>query len=239
MAVETAATTTSVIAVARPVRRAEAGKDAGPAAALRPVLLDVALPLGAYYAAHSALGLGTVAALALSSAVPVVRTVGALLRGRSASPLALLMLVVNVAAIALSTLSGDPRLMLAKDGAVSSVIGAAVIVTALLGRPLMTAGLKPFVVRGDAARDAAWTRRAAASPSFRRNERNFSLAWGAPLVLECVAKVVGAYTLPVHTMVWLGTVMLLAALALGLAVGNRFAHRMAEEVLREAKAERA
>ncbi|MFD0329821.1 hypothetical protein ACFQZC_20535 [Streptacidiphilus monticola] len=40
-------------------------------------------------------------------------------------------------------------------------------------------------------------------------------------------------------MVWLGTVMLLAALALGLAVGNRFAHRMAEEVLREAKAERA
>ncbi|MEV4557048.1 VC0807 family protein [Kitasatospora sp. NPDC049285] len=204
--------------------------------ALRPLLLDVALPVGVYYGAHAGLGLGTVAALALSSAVPAVRTVGELLRGRSASPLAALMLVVNLAAIALSFLSGDPRLMLAKDGAVSSVVGASMIVTALLGRPLMTAALKPFVVKGDAAREAAWER-VSGTVAFRRGARAFSLAWGVPLVLECAARVVGAYTLPVDTMVWLGTVLLLGALGVGVLAGGAPANRIAALVGAEVKAD--
>ncbi|MEU9129293.1 VC0807 family protein [Kitasatospora sp. NPDC048540] len=209
----------------------------GALAALRPLAVDIAVPLGAYYTAHAVFGLGLVASLAISSAVPVVRTVGALVRDRSVNSLALLMLLVNVAGLALSTLAGDPRLMLAKDGAVSSVIGGSMIVTALLGRPLMTAGLRPFIVKGDAARSAAWDRLLATSAAFRRNERNFSLAWGSLLVAECVAKVVGAYTVPLETMVWLSTVMLVGAIGLGVLVGNVFAGRMAEQVIAEAGAE--
>ncbi|WP_371498369.1 hypothetical protein OG871_20205 [Kitasatospora sp. NBC_00374] len=206
----------------------------GAAAALRPLAVDVAVPLGVYYAAHSLFGLGLVASLTLSSAVPVVRTVAGLVRDRSVNTLALVMLVVNVVGIALSAVAGDPRLMVAKDGAVSSVIGGSMIVTALLGRPLMTAGLRPFLVKGDAARSAAWDRLMAGSAAFRRDERNFSLAWGTVLVTECAAKVVLAYTVPVETMVWLSTVLLVAAIGLGVLVGNVFAGRMAERVVAEA-----
>ncbi|MER8183368.1 VC0807 family protein [Kitasatospora sp. NPDC094015] len=210
----------------------------GALAALRPLAVDVAVPLAAYYAAHSLCGMGLVASLTVSSAVPAVRTVAALVRDRSVNTLALVMLVVNVAGILLSSVSGDPRLMIAKDGALSSVIGGSMIVTALLGRPLMSAGMRPFIVKGDAARSAAWDRLAAGSVPgsavFRRNERAFSLVWGTVLVAECVAKVIAAYALPVETMVWLGTVMLVGAIGLGVLIGNVFAGRVAEQVIAEA-----
>ncbi|GAA5006190.1 VC0807 family protein [Kitasatospora paranensis] len=226
------ATITTSAAIERTERtgRAESGRDA-----LKPLVIDVAVPLGTYSAAHGLLGLGLVASLTLGSAVPAVRTVASLLRSRSVNGLALLMLVVNLAGIALSALTGDPRLMLAKDGAVSSVIGGAIIVSALVGRPLMTAGMRPFVVRGQAARAAAWDRLAAGSVAFRRQERAFSLVWGTVLVAECIARVIGAYTVPVETMVWLGTVFLVAALGLGVVVGNVFAGRMARQVIAEAE----
>ncbi|MEU2627111.1 VC0807 family protein [Kitasatospora sp. NPDC007106] len=204
-------------------------------AALRPLAVDVAVPLGVYFAAHSALGLGLVPSLALSSAVPAVRTVAGLLRERTLNGLALLMLVVNTAGIALSAISGDPRLMLAKDGAISSIIGISIIVSAFGRRPLMTAGLKPFIVKGIAARDAAWERLAAGSAAFRRQERTFSLVWGTVLVAECVARVVGAYTLPVETMAWLGTVFLVAAIGVGILAGNVVAERIAHQVVADAE----
>ncbi|PBC78540.1 hypothetical protein BX265_3312 [Streptomyces sp. TLI_235] len=203
--------------------------------ALKPLAVDVAVPLGVYFAAHSALGLGLVASLALSSAVPAVRTAVGLLRERTLNGLALLMLVVNTAGIALSALSGDPRLMLAKDGAISSVIGISIIVSAFGRRPLMTAGLKPFIVKGIAARAAAWDRLAAGSAAFRRHERNFSLVWGTALVAECIARVVGAYTVPVETMAWLGTVFLVAAIGVGILAGNVIAERIAHQVVADAE----
>ncbi|GAA4858553.1 VC0807 family protein [Kitasatospora terrestris] len=211
------------------------GQNESRTAALRPLAIDVAVPLATYYVAHSALGLGLVASLALGSAVPAVRTAAALLRERRVNGLALLMLLVNTVGIALSAVAGDPRLMLAKDGATTGVIGVSVMVSALVGRPLMTAGLRPFIVKGRAARAAAWDRLAAGDARFARRERLFSLIWGGALLAECVAKVAGAYTVPVETMVWLGTVILLAAIGLGVLAGNAVAGRMADQVIAEAE----
>ena len=55
---------------------------------------------------------------------------------------------------------------------------------------------------------------------FRRAERTFSLVWGVALLGECVVRVVGAYTLPVDTMVWLGTVILAVSMALAFFVSG-------------------
>ncbi|WP_441251095.1 VC0807 family protein [Kitasatospora sp. McL0602] len=210
----------------------------GRAAALRPLAVDVALPVATYWAAHSLLGLSLVVSLGLGSVVPAVRTAQQLLRSRSVNGLALLMLVVNLAGAGLSLLSGDPRLMIAKDAVVSSVIGLGMLVSAFTGRPIMSAGMRPFIVKGKAARDAAWDRlasgSAAGSVAFRRHERNFTLVWGTVLAAECVVKAVAAYTLPVETMAWLGTVMLAGAVVLGISFGNPFAGRVAELVVREA-----
>ncbi|GAA2250001.1 MULTISPECIES: VC0807 family protein [Kitasatospora] len=211
-------------------------------APLRPLLIDVALPLLAYYAAHSVFHLSMIASLTVSSVVPAVRTVLQLVRERSFNAFATLMLVVNLAGIGLSAVTGDARLMIAKDGAISSVIGLAVLVSAFAGRPMMTAGMRPFVVKGKPAMSAAWDRLASgaaasvgASVSFRRCERAFSLIWGTVLVAECVAKVIGAYTLPVATMAWMGTVFLVAAILIGIVAGNAAAGRIHGLVAAEAE----
>jgi hypothetical protein len=179
--------------------------------ALVPLVVDLAVPLGSYYVLRAA-GCELVTALALSSIAPAARTVFGLVRNRTVNGLAALTVAVNVVSIAISFWSGDPRIMLAKDGAVSSTIGIAILISAFAGRPLMTAGLRPFLIKADAAKAAAFDRLLVSSPRFRRLERMFSLIWGVFLIGECVTRVVCAFTLPVGTMVWLGTVIMLAAI---------------------------
>lgn len=166
--------------------------------------------------------LSVTAALAWSSVVPAVRAVWGLVRERRVNGLALLMLAVNGVGVALGLVTGDARLMLVKESAVSSVLGVAILVSVLVGKPLMTAAAKPVITKGDPAKLAAWARLATGSPEFRRSERTFSLVWGVVLVADCAARIVGVYTLPVATMVWLGTLIVVGAMVLAVVVGGRF-----------------
>lgn len=204
---------------------------------LAPLVVDVAVPIGAYYLLKDGLGTSTLMALGLSSVVPAVRTGWSVVKERTVNGLAALILVVNVVGLLLSFVAGDPRLMLAKDSGVSSVIGIGILVSVVMGRPMMTAGMKPWLVKGIAEREAAWARLQGGSAGFRRAERLFSVVWGVVLLAECVVRVVGAYTLPVDTMVWLGSVIMVVAMALGFLVsGALAAGPMAGMLIAETKA---
>lgn len=205
---------------AGPADPGSADRRSAAAAALRPLLIDVGIPVGTYYLLRDAFGVSLWLSLALSSIGPAVRSIGGLVAERKLNLLAVLMLAVNLAGIAVSFLTGDPRAMIAKDSAVSSVIAFAILGSVLLRRPLMSAGLKPFMTKGEAQRTAAWERLSAASPRFRRLELLFSTIWGLALLVECAARLVGAYTLPVTTMVWLGTVMTLGAIGVAIVAGG-------------------
>jgi hypothetical protein len=198
------------------------------------------VPLGTYYAAR-AFGVGLVPALIVSSVVPAVRTVYGLLRSRrdgagsrTGGGLAPLILAVNVVGLVTTFITGDPRLMIAKDGLVSSAIGIGILVSVVRGRPAMSAGLRPFLTRGNTAREAAWEALrtgsgqvgTAGSAAFRRSEMAHSTVWGAALVLECAMRVVGAYTLPLDTMAWLPTVLLIGAIGVASVVSGPFTERM-------------
>ncbi|MGR3871733.1 VC0807 family protein [Streptomyces graminifolii] len=203
-----------------------------------PLLMDVAVPIGSYYLLKSAFGMSTVAALGWSSVVPAVRTVWGVVTERTINAFAALILFVNVVGLLLSFVAGDPRLMLAKDSGISSAVGIGILVSVVMGKPMMTAGMKPFLVKGDPARDAAFERLLSGSAAFQRAERRFSLVWGVMLLAECIARIVGVYTLPVDTMVWLGTVVMIGTIAVtsvisgGVAVGP-----MAEMIDAELKTE--
>ncbi len=133
----------------KPAGAAAHAKASNPlASGLRPLALDVAAPLAGYYLLHSACGLSEFAALAWSSAFPAARTVLGLLRERSLNLWAALMLTVNVAGLALTFVTGDARLMIAKDGGLSGTVAIAILVSALIGRPVMSPMLMPFVTKG-------------------------------------------------------------------------------------------
>ncbi|MFF1708364.1 VC0807 family protein [Streptomyces sp. NPDC058252] len=204
-----------------------------------PLILDVAVPVGSYYLLKNAFGMSTMAALGWSSVVPAVRTAWSAVKERKVNALAGLILFVNVVGLLLSLVAGDPRLMLAKDSGVSSAIGIGILVSVKLGRPMMTAGMKPFLIKGDAAKNAAWDRLVAGSPRFRKAERVFSLVWGVVLLGECVLRIVGAYTLPIDTMVWLGTVVMITSMAVAFLLSGRFAVVPMEKMLEEELARQA
>jgi hypothetical protein len=204
------------------------------AAVLRPLILDLGVPLGSYYLMRAA-GVPLVPALALSSILPAARTISGLIRDRKVNGLAALIVIVNVVSIAVTFWTGDPRLMLAKEAAISSVIGIALLISAFAGRPLMSAALKPMLTRADAARVTACDRLCGTSPRFVRLERLFSATWGLVLLAECVVRVVCAFTLPVTTMIWLSTVMTMGAMVLGIIAGTPFSHAMDTMIKHEAE----
>jgi hypothetical protein len=219
----------SSTAATSPVRASQAGlpradrrprPGAGMGAALRPLLIDVGIPVGSYYLLHNGFGLSLWLSLALSSAGPAVRAIAGLVAERKLNVLAMLMLAVNLAGIAVSFLTGDPRVMIAKDSVISSVVAFAILGSVTARRPLMSAGLRPFMTQGTLERDAAWDRLAAGSARFRRFELLYSMIWGIALLADCAARLVGAYTLPVTTMVWMSTVLTLSAVGVGVMIGG-------------------
>jgi hypothetical protein len=201
---------------------------------LRPLAIDVGIPLGSYFFLRDGLGTSLWLALALSSAGPMIREAYGILVRREINLLAALMLAANTAGIAVAFITGDPRAMIAKDSLVSSVIAIAILGSVAARRPLMTAGLKPYLTKGTPERLAAWDRLSARSASFRRLELLFSGIWGTALLAECVARLLGAYTLPVTTMAWLGTVFTLCAIGLAVVVGGVAAGPMARLIERQA-----
>jgi hypothetical protein len=202
---------------------------------LRPLAIDVAVPLGSYYLLRDGLGLSLWLSLAASSVLPAIRSVAGIVAQRRLNVLAMLMLAVNLAGLAVSFATGDPRLMIARDSVISSVIALAILGSVLLRRPLMTAGLRPWLTRGAAGREAAWDRLAAGSARFRRLESLFSVIWGVVLLADCAARVIGAFTIPVPTMVWLSTVFLLGAIGVASVLGGVAAGPMLQMVEREAR----
>jgi hypothetical protein len=223
-----------------PVKSAEAaaapqGDRAALLGSLRPLVVDVVVPMASYYVLSKGFGMSTLAALGWSSVLPALRTVWGVLRERRLNVLAGVILAVNMVGLLLSTVTGDPRLMLAKDSGISSVVGISMLASVVAGKPLLTSALKPFVTKGDAGRTAAWERLSAGPGRFVRAERVFTAVWGLALVTECVVRIVGAYTLPVDTMVWLGNVIMAGAVVLAFVVSGRAAvgpmERMVEEEL--------
>src|SRR5580693_145634 len=113
--------------------RADLDHDAGPGpradllTSLRPLAIDIGVPLGSFYLLHDVFGVSLWLSLALSSVPAALRTMAGFAAERKANLLALLMLTVNLAGIVVSFLSGDPRAMIAKDSLISSVIAISIL----------------------------------------------------------------------------------------------------------------
>ncbi|MER5185621.1 VC0807 family protein [Streptomyces sp. NPDC002896] len=191
-----------------------------------PLVVDVGLPLGGFYLLSDGFGVGTVTALAISSIPPALSALWTAIRHRKSNGLAALMLAVNLVGIALSTAAGDARLMLAKDAAISSVIGIAILVSVATARPLMSTAMKPVITKGDAAKLTAWDRLSTSCADFRTAERHFSTVWGLALLGEAITRVVCAYTLPVHTVVSLHVVLVAGAIVVAIRGSKTHAERI-------------
>ena len=201
---------------------------------LVPLVVDVALPRGVTLVV-SHLGCGTVVALTAGAVIPLLRTAAPVLSGRSLNRLAALMLATSVVGIGAGLLVGDPRFVVAKDGVISAAIAVGLLLSTRRGTPIMSAGLLPFVTRGDAAEVAAWHRLAGGSPAFRRLERRYTATWGWVLLTDCAVRAVGAFVVPDGWLTWFGgavtiTAIVVAALLSGILTVDALTRHIDQEV---------
>ncbi|MEV4142949.1 VC0807 family protein [Amycolatopsis sp. NPDC049691] len=200
---------------------------------LKSLAIDIAVPIGVYYGLH-ALGVSVFLSLALSGVVPLARTLHQFAKERTLNGLALVVLVTNVVGMLLTFVSGDARMMIAKDSLGSGITGLVILGSAFTAAPIMTKTIQPFITRGKAENEAAWDR-VSGTAQFHRIMRRTSVIWGIGFVLESTARVIGAFTLPVETMVWLSTVIFVSAFAAMMVIGGKTAERAGKLVEAEAR----
>ncbi|KDN23872.1 VC0807 family protein [Amycolatopsis rifamycinica] len=200
---------------------------------VKTLAIEIAVPLGVYYGLHS-LGASDFTALALAGVFPLARTLHQFAKDRTLNGLALVVLVTNVVGMLLTFVSGDARMMIAKDSLGSGVTGLVILVSACTAAPIMTKTMRPFLTRGKAENEAAWER-LSGTPEFDSILRRCSVIWGIGFALESAVRIVGAFTLPVSTMVWLSTVIFAGAFAVIMVVSGKVAEKAGKLIAADAR----
>ncbi|MER7849246.1 VC0807 family protein [Kitasatospora sp. NPDC096077] len=169
------------------------------AAALLPLLLDLALPLGVYYGLRLA-GVDQWWSLLWSAAVPAVTVLLRLARTRRVDFVALLVLSMIALGLVLSALTGDPRTLLVREawtGMLGGLLGVWLLVSVGYGRPALMVLFRSFVqVKAGEDGLRAWEARWHQDAGFRHGLRVLTAVWGAASVLNALAQLTIAYLLP-------------------------------------------
>ncbi|WP_409180809.1 VC0807 family protein [Amycolatopsis sp. VS8301801F10] len=156
--------------------------------------INVAAPMALFYGLRGA-GLNQWVALAIGMAPALLRAVYTVVKQRKIDFTALFSLSVMLFSIVISFVTGSPRLLLAKDGLLTVVIGGWILLS-LLRMPFIFQLTRSMM--SDEARERAdlkWAK----SPTYRHVIRVITAIWGVVLVLDAGVRVLLAYTLPIDS----------------------------------------
>ncbi|GII76619.1 hypothetical protein Sru01_16010 [Sphaerisporangium rufum] len=161
------------------------------------LLVDLAGPIALYYLLRLA-GQDVHAAALISSLVPGLDLVTALVRRRRPEAVAVFMTVMMLGSALVSLLNGDPRFVLAKEGWLTGVTGLWMLASAWSRQPLTVPFtrllLEGRIGPGRPRWEVMWE-----LPRFRRIWRVCTVLWGIGLLADAAVRVVMAYTLPLDT----------------------------------------
>lgn len=184
-------------------------------------VLDVAVPLALFYGLRLA-GANQWLALVVSGILPAVRFVVQLVRKRRLEALSLFTLSVVVVGTAVAVLTTDPRLLLARESYITALIGLWMLGTLLARRPfIFTATIRLMPESGA----EQWRRDWDSSAQFRRAMRTITVLWSAAFLIDALARVVMAYTLPVDLVPVLSVVLLVVMLMLVVWLSKQYGRR--------------
>lgn len=103
---------------------------------------------------------------------------------------ALLVLVEVAATVVLTSISSEPRFVLARPSVYTAIAGVYALATVRTRRPLMMRISKPMAAAGDAVRADAFERAGRLSPRFRRAQQAMTAGLGVVLLAEAVLRLV-------------------------------------------------
>lgn len=179
------------------------------------LLWDLGLPLVVYYAGRI-LGYDVLPALAAAAGAALVRVAVIAVVQRRLNGLAAFVGGTFAVLLVISLLTGDPRILLAKESVLSGAAGLLLLGSVLLGRPLVYS----LARKANAAKPellAEWDDRWRDQPTFRRHFTTLTAVFGTVLLADAIIRLILVYTLPVNTMANLSPVMHVAALGILIA----------------------
>ena len=199
------------------------GTSTHPRARLAMLVLDVAAPLALFYGLRGA-GVNQWLALVLSAAIPMVALAYRLLAERRIETATLFTLSILVCGTLVGLLTGDPRLLLARESYLTGLLGLWMIGTVLWGsRPFVLQATLPLLPPETAC---DWQDKWRHDPLFRRVMRLMTAAWGGAFLIDAAARIVMAYTLPVDMVPLLGLIVLVAMLVAVVQFSKSYGRRL-------------
>ncbi|WP_377273262.1 VC0807 family protein [Peterkaempfera sp. SMS 1(5)a] len=182
------------------------------------LLWDVGLPAAVFYGGR-AVGLSTLWSCAAAALAALTRVVCvAAVRGRL-DGLAAFVGASFTVVLVITLLTGDPRILLARESILSGTAGLILVGSCAIRRPVLYA-LVRRAMAGDERRLAGWDERWRTQPSFRRHIVVLSSVFGSVLLADSALRLLLIALLPVDTaadwlpLLHLGTVALLVGWAL-------------------------
>lgn len=178
----------------------------------RQVILELVLPIGAYYGLRAA-GLSPWTALVAPALLSLAFLTYTAVRSRRVDAVALFTLTMIAAGTLVSLVTGDPRTLLVRDSWLFGAIGLWILATLWTQRPMMRSMARTIVtVKIGEAGYREWDTRWDSDSRFRHQLRVLSAVWGAGFTADAVIRIVVAYSLPLDTIPLVTTLQWLVVL---------------------------
>jgi hypothetical protein len=173
------------------------------------LVVHVIAPLALFYGLRSA-GANQFLALLAGAAIPAAEAVRGLLVRRRAGGLQLFVLGAMALTVAVSFVSGSPRVLLIRSAWGTAALGAWMLVTLLSRRPFLYEAARVVL---DEPKQRTWEGNWERHPAFRRLLRVCSAFWGTACLADASLRIVMAMSLPVDVVPLLDDVLLAVTLA--------------------------
>ncbi|SHM85712.1 VC0807 family protein [Streptomyces yunnanensis] len=161
-------------------------------------------------------------ALVVSSVVPVVQLVRRLATERRLNGPTLFTLSLTACSAAVTLLTGDPRLLLARESYFTAILGLWMLGSVPTRRPFVYTATVRLLPEATARK---WEAKGEGTPRFRRAMRVMTGAWSTAFLLDSAARVVMAYSLPVDLVPVLSSALLVAMLVVVVRLGKVYGKR--------------
>lgn len=169
-----------------------------------------------------------VIALALSAVPALIGTIITLIRQRSIDVLGAFTLITIVASIGLTFMTGDARLFLIRESALTVLFGVICLISLLFPKPIWFYIIRYFTVGNNAeqvrAYNTAWKFR-----SFRNYIRTVTILWGIVYTIEFLIRLVMVYTLSISQVLVISSIIFYGLTILASVLTFRLGTRLRKE----------
>lgn len=183
------------------------------------LIVDIALPIGLYFALHF-LGANDLVAFAIPAALPVLRVALWWLWKRRIEWIAVFTsLGFVLGLLAAWLLNGNPLFLKAHGVFLTGPLGIALLVSALIGRPLILSIIR--LIQPEQRMNTQAYNTLASNPIMRRKTTMLTVGVGLLLTTHAVVELTLALTLPSDTFLLVSKIAGLSVIIIGLALLSR------------------